>query len=285
MADSYHNTRAGSELNRRRFLAALSVATLAGVGLARCTVSGQPRFAQAAAAAPEPAPPRASPVGLLPPPPRAARIPLPGGGVLTSLPGNGDLLALTVDDGVNSEVVRLYTQFAKDTGIRLTYFVNGTYYSWTENLDLLRPLVDDGQIQLGNHTWSHPDLTMIPITDVAEQLRRNHQFLWKTYGVDARPYFRPPYGKHNANVDKVAGDLGYTTDTLWSGSLEDQNVIPEDEIVKMANKYFNPQAIVIGHLNHLPVTHVYGQLVDVIRARQLRTVTLDDVFLKAHPAD
>jgi hypothetical protein len=48
----------------------------------------------------------------------------------------------------------------------------------------------------------------------------------------------------------------------------------------MANKYFNPQAIVIGHLNHLPVTHVYGQLVDVIRSRNLQTVTLDDVFVK-----
>jgi hypothetical protein len=67
---------------------------------------------------------------------------------------------------------------------------------------------------------------------------------------------------------------------MWSGSLEDQNVIGEDEIVKMANKYFNPQAIVIGHLNHLPVTHVYGQLVDVIRSRNLQTVTLDDVFVK-----
>jgi hypothetical protein len=30
----------------------------------------------------------------------------------------------------------------------------------------------------------------------------------------------------------------------------------------------------------LPVTEVYGQLVDVIRSRKLRTVTLDDVFLK-----
>ena len=40
----------------------------------------------------------------------------------------------------------------------------------------------------------------------------------------------------------------------------------------------------IGHLNHLPVTHVYGRLVDIIRARRLRTVTLDDVFLKPAPA-
>jgi hypothetical protein len=49
-------------------------------------------------------------------------------------------LALTLDDGVNSDVVRLYTQFANDTGLRLTYLVNGTYRSWTENRYPLRPV-------------------------------------------------------------------------------------------------------------------------------------------------
>jgi peptidoglycan-N-acetylglucosamine deacetylase len=94
---------------------------------------------------------------------------------LSSIPGDGNLLALTLDDGVNSDVVRLYTQFAKDTGLRLTHFVNGTYGSWTENRDLLRPLVENGQIQLGNHTWSHPDLVTVPKDQVVDQLRRNHQ--------------------------------------------------------------------------------------------------------------
>lgn len=281
----YQKTRADSELNRRRFLATLSVATLAGVGMARCAVGGPPRtVAQAAGAtgsAEEAAfAPAPSPVGLLPPPPRAARIALPGGGTLFGLPGQGDLLALTLDDGVDTDVVRLYTQFAKDTGIRLTYFINGRYKSWTDNLEAVRPLVEAGQIQLGNHTWSHPDLTTLPDDQVADQLRHNHQFLIKTYGVDARPYFRPPYGKHNAAVDAVAADLGYTAVTMWSGSLTDENVIPEDQIMRMAEKYFTAQTIVIGHLNHEPVTHVYDQLVDVIRSRQLRTVTLDDVFLK-----
>jgi peptidoglycan/xylan/chitin deacetylase (PgdA/CDA1 family) len=269
---------AGSELNRRHFIAALSVATLGVVGLTRYSVGGEQQVAAAAAGSPEAAPARAA--GLLPPPPREARIALPGGGVLSSLPGEGDLLALTVDDGVNSDVVRMYTQFAKDTGLRLTYFVNGVYRSWTENAALLRPLVDDGQIQLGNHTWSHAILTKIPLDAVAEEFRRNHQFLWDTYGVDARPYFRPPYGAHNAHVDRVAGDLGYSADTLWSGSLEDHVWIPASEVVKMAKLYFNPQAIVIGHLNHMPVTEVFDQLVDLIRSRKLRTVTLDDVFLK-----
>src|SRR6185295_17406324 len=97
-------------------------------------------------------PPPIGAAPLLPPPSPADRVPLPGGGELTKLPGKGDLLALTVDDGVNSEVVRLYTQLAKDTGIRLTFFVNGVYGSWTEHLGMLRPLVESGQIQLGNHT-------------------------------------------------------------------------------------------------------------------------------------
>jgi peptidoglycan-N-acetylglucosamine deacetylase len=268
------------ELSRRRFLGALAAATVAGVGAARLMVDPQPRtFARAVAPNAATSGPTA-PAALLPPPSLSTRIPLPGGGALSKIPGHGDLLALTVDDGANSEVVRAYTQFAKDTGVRLTFFVNGMYKSWTENLGTLRPLVDSGQIQLGNHTWSHPDLTTLPKDQIAQQIIRNDQFLKKTYGIGAKPYWRPPYGKRNAAVDAVAADLGYTVPTLWSGSLADSTVITEDYIVKMANAHFTPQAIVLGHLNHLPVTHVYSQLVDVIRARNLRTVTLNDVFVQ-----
>jgi peptidoglycan/xylan/chitin deacetylase (PgdA/CDA1 family) len=205
---------------------------------------------------------------------------LPGGAVLNKLPGNGDLLAWTVDDGANTDVVRLYTQFAKDTGVRLTYFVTGAYRSWTENAALLRPLVESGQIQLGNHTWTHPDLTKLSASQVADELSRTDQLLRNTYGVDAAPYFRPPYGHHNAVVDAVAADLGYHVATLWSGDLRDSAVLSEEQIVKMAYQFFAPQNIVIGHLNHPPITHVYGQLVDIIRARRLRTVTLNDAFLR-----
>lgn len=249
-----------AELDRRRFLVAVA-ATMA-------VTTGAPH----AGAAP------ASP--LSPPPDPRLRVALPGGGVLNKLPGSGDLLAWTVDDGANTDVVRLYTQFAKDTGVRLTYFVTGSYRSWSENVGLLRPLVDAGQIQLGNHTWTHPDLTKLPKSQIAEELTRTDAFLRNTYGVDATPYLRPPYGRHNAAVAAVAGDLGYRVATLWSGDLRDSALLSEDQIVRMAYQAFIPQNIVIGHLNHPPVTHVYRQLVDIIRSRRLRTVTLDDVFLR-----
>ncbi|ALU73163.1 MULTISPECIES: polysaccharide deacetylase family protein [Rhodococcus] len=271
-------------MDRRRFLSALAAATLTGTAAVTMgTACSSRSVGTAVAAADEPADPAAVPnlpPALLPPPPPSARVPLPAGGSLTALPGGGDLFALTVDDGASSEVVRLYTQFAKDTGIRLTYFVNGQYNSWTENAGLLRPLVESGQIQLGNHTYSHPDLTSVSKQQIADELTKNGTFLRNTYGVDAAPYFRPPYGRHNATVDSVAASVGYTVPTLWYGSLSDSSLITEEYILQMANQYFNPGAIVIGHLNYLPVTHVYPQLVDIIRSRNLRTVTLNDVYLK-----
>ena len=268
-----------SELDRRRFLVAVA-STVAVTGISWYSAGGPSETVargDVAGSVPTPITPALPP--LLPPPGKGTRIPLPGGAVLSKLPGT-DLVAWTVDDGVNTEVVRLYTQFAKDTGVRLTYFVTGSFRSWTEHSALLRPLVESGQIQLANHTWSHPDLTKLSASQIAEELGRTDAFLRNTYGVDAAPYFRPPYGHHSAVVDAVAADLGYQVPTLWSGDLRDSAVLSEDQIVKMAYQSFAPQNIVIGHLNHPPITHVYGQLVDIIRARRLRTVTLNDVFLR-----
>jgi peptidoglycan-N-acetylglucosamine deacetylase len=275
-----------SELNRRKFMAGLAVAIVSGVGMARCQVGAPPRIPVVAkeAASLGPSPTYRMP-GLLPPPPVESRILLPGSGTLWSLPGKGDSLALTLDDGVDSDVVGMYTQFAKDTGLRLTYFVNGRYRSWADNQALLRPLVESGQIQLANHTWSHLDLTTLPLPRIMDEISRNHNFLRNTYGADARPFLRPPYGGHNSTVDAVAAGLGYTVMTMWSGDLGDAKRVSEDYILKMADRYFTPQTIVIGHLNHAPVTHVYGQLVDMIRDRKLRSVTLNDIFMKPPSSD
>jgi peptidoglycan/xylan/chitin deacetylase (PgdA/CDA1 family) len=268
----------GSTLSRRNLLLGLMGAA-AVVAIAGCSSEAAGQAAQV----PGPPPPPEWPP-LLAPPPANARVLLPGGGVLSTLPGPGDLLALTLDDGVDTDVVRAYAQFAKDSGIRLTMFVTGVFSSWTDNRDLLRPLVDSGQIQLGNHTWLHHDLTKMTPPQVADELRHTDQFLKDTFGVDAAPYFRPPYGAYNDMVTKVATDLGYTVATLWDGTLGDDAILTPDDIVANAQKYLVAQQIVIGHLNHPSVMQVYHQFIDIIRERNLRTVTLNDVFIKPEVA-
>ncbi|WP_345349003.1 polysaccharide deacetylase family protein [Rhodococcus olei] len=265
-------------MRRRQFLTGLAAGALLAAGCApsEASVAGRAVPDPSAVTPPVPAPP---PLGVALP--QARRVPVPPG-TLTALPGSGTNLALTVDDGTDPAVVGAYIQFARDTGARFTFFVTAVYDAWTVHRDALRPLVDSGQIQLANHTWDHPDLTKLSASRVADQLRRTRDFLTNHYGVDGTPYFRPPYGFHNAAVDAAAADLGYTVPTLWYGSLSDSTLITEDYLLECARKYFTPQALVIGHANHPPVTHVYPQLADVIRQRGLSMVTLDDVFTRAH---
>jgi len=190
----------------------------------------------------------------------------------------GDTVALTVDDGTDSRVVKAYIDLARATGIRLTFFVTAAYPSWTEHRDDLRPLVGSGQIQLGNHTWDHPDLRSKSASDVTSQVNRCETFLNTTFGVTAKPFVRPPYGFHSAQTDAAAAAAGFSTMVLWLGSFGDSSRLTEDQLLANARQWLLARHVVIGHANLPTVTHVYGQIVDILRSRSLQTATLDDVF-------
>jgi peptidoglycan/xylan/chitin deacetylase (PgdA/CDA1 family) len=257
-------------MERRRFLLALA-AGLAGAAAARGTGGGTaPRPAPAA-------PPLAAAAvtAVEAPPPGPL---LPPTGVVQSLPPGGPSLALTIDDGTNGEVVAAFARFAADTGTRLTFFPNGCYRSWEENADALRPLVESGQVAVGNHTWSHPDLTTLDDRGVAEEIGRNRDFLRSVFGVRDSPFFRPPYGARDARIDRISADQGHPTVVMWDGTLEDHRVLTPAQLMDAARRWFAAQRIVVGHANHATVTTVYGELLELIAERGLQTVTLADVW-------
>ena len=263
-------------MDRRRFLLTLA-AGLAVAATGRGAVTGTRAgealpFAAPTPASPSPAAAVAEVRGTL----------LPPTGVVTELPGEGKGLALTIDDGTSSEVVAAFAAFAVDADVRLTFFPNGCYRSWEENAAVLRPLVDSGQVALGNHTWSHPDVTTLGDAEVAEEIVRNRDFLRTTFGVDT-PFFRPPFGSHDERTDRIAADLGHPTIALWNGTLGDSRVLTGADLVGYAREWFLPQAIVVGHANQRTVTTVYGELLELIQERQLRTVTMADVWATPPP--
>jgi peptidoglycan/xylan/chitin deacetylase (PgdA/CDA1 family) len=257
-------------MDRRRFLLVLAaglVGASAGRGTAGLVDTGPTPVRTPAPAA------AVAPVGPPLPPPV-----LPPTGVVDALPGEGSGLALTIDDGTSSEVVAAFATFAADTGVRLTFFPNGCYRSWEDNADLLRPLIDSGQVALGNHTWSHPDLTRLGDREVADEIGRNRDFLAGTFGVRDSPFFRPPFGARDERIDRISADQGHPTVVMWNATLEDSRVLTPAELMAAARKWFAAQAVVVGHANHPAITTVYGELVDLIAERELRTVTLADVW-------
>jgi peptidoglycan/xylan/chitin deacetylase (PgdA/CDA1 family) len=257
-------------MERRRFLLALA-AGLAGAAVGRGTtglidptpVPATPPLAAAAASSVE-----VPTIGALPPPT----------GVVDALPGDGTSLALTIDDGTNSEVVASFIAFAAETGTRLTFFPNGVYSSWEENKKALQPLIESGQVAMGNHTWSHPDLTTLGEREIAEEIGRNRDFLKSVFGVEDSPFFRPPFGARNETIDRISADEGHPTVVMWDGTLEDHRVLTPAQLMDAARKWFAAQRIIVGHANHVTVTTVYSELLDLIAELDLTTVTLADVW-------
>lgn len=199
-------------------------------------------------------------------------------GPQTGLPGEGKYIAWTVDDGADPEVVRAYAEFARRTGTRLTFFINGQYPAFKQHRDLLLPLVKSGQLQIANHTYSHAALTSLTDEQIVRELTRNDEEIVRLFGVSSKPYFRPPYGYYDARVLAAAASCGFTRPVLWYGSLADSSNISSAEVYAYAEKYALAQHIVIGHLNYRGVVSELDRIRALLDRRGLTTVTIRDYY-------
>lgn len=199
-------------------------------------------------------------------------------GPQTGLPGEGKYIAWTVDDGADPEVVRAYAEFARRTGTRLTFFINGQYPAFKQHRDLLLPLVKSGQLQIANHTYSHAALTSLTDEQIVHELTRNDEEIVRLFGVSSKPYFRPPYGYYDARVLAAAASCGFTRPVLWYGSLADSSNISSAEVYAYAEKYALAQHIVIGHLNYRGVVSELDRIRSLLDQRGLTTVTIRDYY-------
>jgi len=102
-------------------------------------------------------------------------------------------------------------------------------------------------VVLGNHTWSHPDLTTVGDREVTEEIGRHRYFLHSVFVVRDRPFFRPPFGARNQRIERIAADQGHPTVVMWNGMLGDSLVLTAAALMTAAREWFTAQRIVIGH--------------------------------------
>lgn len=187
-------------------------------------------------------------------------------------------MAWTVDDGCSTESLKSYINIAIEYDLRFTFLIYSAMSPWKTQAKLLKPLVESGQIQLANHSHTHRDLTKLSSSEIKIDLMKCHNFIEKYYGVDARPYFRAPYGALNSKVIQAAEDIGYTAPVGWSNSLVDMPTQKPKRLLFHANAGFKDRSIVLSHANSLVVPKNIDALMEVIYERNLSLVTLNDVF-------
>ena len=144
----------------------------------------------------------------------------------TVLPTSRKVVALTFDAGGDAAGLAKILSTLAANRVAATFFLTGrwieSYRSSAVQIGTYYPV--------GNHTYSHADLTTQTDSQVRDQISRGAETLIRsTTAQDPRPLFRFPFGARDTRTIGIANGLSYgsirwTVDTLgWEGTSGGQS--------------------------------------------------------------
>lgn len=154
---------------------------------------------------------------------------------------------ITFDAGFENGNTERILDALKKHGVKATFFLVGNYFETQPKL--VKRMAEEGHT-IGNHTYSHPDMSKIgDIQSFQTELQKNEALYRDILGSEMPKLYRPPQGKFCEENLKMAQQLGYST-VFWSLAYvdwytEDQPT-PEQAFSKLLPR-IHPGAVVLLH--------------------------------------
>jgi len=205
--------------------------------------------------------------------------PLPTAGVtekitFTDVNVDGPYIAMTFDDGPHATNTPKLLEMAAKRHIKLTFFVLGECVE--QNPTVLQREVAEGH-EIGNHSWSHPNLAKLSDADVRSQLQRTEDIIVKTAGVKPK-LIRPPYGELTKRQRIwVNHDFGYKV-ILWDVDPLDWKRPGPSVVARRIITGTRPGSIILSHDIHPPTIEAMPQVFDALLARGFKFVTVSELL-------
>lgn len=122
------------------------------------------------------------------------------------------MIALTFDDGPHPKETNQVLDVLKKYDVKATFFIAGKHANWYPE-PLVRASKEGHEI--GNHTFTHPDITNLSSAQIEEEITKCEEILVKLTGKKPA-LFRPPYGSYRKeNLAQIASKYDYKI-VLWS---------------------------------------------------------------------
>ena len=152
----------------------------------------------------------------IPKPPEPKPEPAPAPAAPTPAPTTGNkVIALTFDDGPGPYTEKLLDILDKYDA-KATFFLIGSKVSARANT--LRRMQSRGH-QLGNHSWSHPELNKVSTEQLASEIDQTNNAIKQAVGTKPN-IIRPPYGAFNRAVLEQFRQRGMSA-VVWSVDTRD----------------------------------------------------------------
>ena len=129
------------------------------------------------------------------------------------------MFTFTFDDGVSKNVEELL-EILDNQKLKITFFIIGETLKIKGNADLLKSAHEKGHI-IGNHTWSHQDITKLNNEDLIREINDTTNKIAEITGERPK-YFRPPYGALTEAIGYKIINMGYKI-LLWNVDTQDWN--------------------------------------------------------------
>ncbi len=187
----------------------------------------------------------------------------------------GPVVAITFDDGPHPEFTPRLLDTLKERDIKATFFMVGRNAAAYPSI--VRRMVEEGH-EVANHTWAHPLLTSYGNEGVDSQLRRAHDAITKSGGVEPLLY-RPPYGGARLTQRRTIQErFGYPT-ILWDvDPLDWQSPRSVQKVYDRVLAATKPGSIVLLHDIHETTVAAMPATLDVLIARGYHMVTVTQLI-------
>lgn len=190
---------------------------------------------------------------------------------------NEKIIYLTFDAGYENGYTDKLLEVLKKHEVPATFFLVAHYIK--SNPELVKRMVDEGHI-IGNHTYSHPDMTSISKEECKKELEGLELVYKELIGSDMKKYYRPPAGKYNKENLETISSLGYKT-IFWSLAYVDwdNNKQPSKEhaFSKLLPR-IHPGAIVLLHSNSKTNSEILDELIIEWKKDGYIFKSLDELF-------
>lgn len=125
---------------------------------------------------------------------------------LATADGDGDVCALTFDDGPNGADTAALLDLLAEHGIRAVFAVVGSQIRASGGADLLRRIVRDGHV-LCDHSTDFADMGELTVGEARERMRANAAIIAEAVGPEvAVPYFRAPNGNWGRTAEAAVAE-------------------------------------------------------------------------------
>lgn len=188
-------------------------------------------------------------------------------------------IALTFDAGAEAECFEDLIRALESAHANSTFFITGRFTH--EHPDCAAEITKRGH-EIGNHTWSHLNLTQQPDDVVRDEITQAEHAIVQVSGQNPKPRWRAPYGLRDERILKIATNLGYRSIYWTLDSLDgvEPTKTPQFLIDRITGKSDTELdgAIILMHVGERSTASALPAIIANLQARGFHFVTISTLL-------